>query len=146
METVIRSPQKGVVKKLAHKEGVSILRMGSPGGCADLGNRISARRERCWSCSRMLRTQMAPSHHDWMYEDRRRFGARTIEVLHGRCASTRGWWLHTTYLTMALSWHDGYLCCLTAALSVALAFGESSSARVLLWTCVRIPGIEWNLL
>jgi biotin carboxyl carrier protein len=24
METVIRSPQKGVVKKLAHKEGVSI--------------------------------------------------------------------------------------------------------------------------
>ncbi len=25
METVIRSPQKGVVKKLAHKEGVSAL-------------------------------------------------------------------------------------------------------------------------
>jgi acetyl/propionyl-CoA carboxylase alpha subunit len=25
METVIRSPQKGVVKKLAHKEGVGFL-------------------------------------------------------------------------------------------------------------------------
>ena len=25
METVIRSPQKGVVKRLAHKEGVSFL-------------------------------------------------------------------------------------------------------------------------
>jgi hypothetical protein len=25
METVIRSPQKGVIKKLAHKEGVCII-------------------------------------------------------------------------------------------------------------------------
>lgn len=28
METVIRSPQKGVIKKLAHKEGVSVLVQG----------------------------------------------------------------------------------------------------------------------
>lgn len=37
METVIRSPQKGIVKKLAHKEGVSVDTHVERGGYADFG-------------------------------------------------------------------------------------------------------------
>jgi hypothetical protein len=57
METVIRSPQKGVVKKLAHKEGVSIPLARTQGVPADLRHRISARLGQSWCCLRRLKGQ-----------------------------------------------------------------------------------------
>lgn len=54
METVIRSPQDGVVKKLAHKEGVSIHISTINFGLwqSNTFHRISAKQELFWYCSR----------------------------------------------------------------------------------------------
>jgi hypothetical protein len=57
METVIRSPQDGVIKKLAHKEGVSILfksHLAKSRG-SDMYFRISAKLGQCWSHLRRKR-------------------------------------------------------------------------------------------
>ena len=61
METVIRSPQDGVVKKLAHKEGVSEECWVVENNHGLTWFRISARREQSWF---YLRKKLAKKSHD----------------------------------------------------------------------------------
>ena len=71
METVIRSPQKGVVKRLAHKEGVSVSLQAyqdSKGTLANWSDRIFARPGRSWCCLRMPRRLERPMHN-WIGHD-----------------------------------------------------------------------------
>jgi hypothetical protein len=55
METVIRSPQDGVIKKLAHKEGVSDKVRSYPIKMILTGCRTFAKLEQFWSCLKRVR-------------------------------------------------------------------------------------------
>jgi hypothetical protein len=67
METVIRSPQKGVIKRLAHKEGVSRARSLNVLLLLTQERRISVKPAPSWSCLRrklMLRLRKSDDHED----------------------------------------------------------------------------------
>ena len=62
METVIRSPQDGTIKKLAHKEGVSQAPV-LGGNVTDHLSRISVRRAQSWCCSKRARKRSRELGH-----------------------------------------------------------------------------------
>lgn len=70
METVIRSPQDGVIKKLAHKEGVSwrYILYSYEKIYADQQNRINAKLVRFWWSLKMKECQ--PSRTETVYDTR----------------------------------------------------------------------------